>query len=140
MDTRKRTVFFFVLFTVFAAIVYSAYQQAPPKAGTSTCDPDCEEHEQANEQDKPGVLEGKIEQIDQKTATVIAIQLEELSSKDCANQIANYLAQLGNIGIIKCDMATKRFEVQYNPDKVSKDQILKAFAEAKHPGKIISEL
>lgn len=131
MANRKKYAFLLAVFTAFAGLVLYAYATAPPQIQKDECDD--HEHEQTT------VLNGEIGQINQETAKSITIQLEELSNEDCANQIAGSLAKLGGIGKIKCDMTTKRFEVQYDPNNVSEEHILTAFNEAKHPGKIATE-
>lgn len=131
MGNKKRNLTLLVMFTMLVALVFYAASAAPPQAQQGECDD--HDHEQVT------VLEGEINQIDQSSAKFVTVQLEELDDENCANQIANQLAKLEYIGKIRCDMKTKKFDVQFDSSKINQEQILSAFVEADHPGKLASD-
>jgi len=136
LDNNKRNVFLLIMFSVVAMLVFTAYSAAPPKVESPACDdPNCENHG-----GEGSIMEGMIKEIDQTTAKTVVLQLDELSNEDCANQIADSLAKLVDIGKIKCDLGSGKFEVQYDPGKLTEEQVVKAFTDADHPGRIIDRL
>ncbi len=130
MDNKKKYIVFLAMFALIAASLAYAFTVAPPTVQKS--------ESESHEDEQATVLEGVIKQIDQKTAKSVTVEVVEMKNENCANQIANTLMKLGNIGKIRCDIPTKRFQVQYDPKTISESHILNAFTEAQHPGKIIA--
>jgi len=131
LGNKKKISTLLVMFIMLSGLVFYAALASPPQVQQGECDD--HDHEQVT------VLEGEINQIDQSSAKFVTIQLEELNDENCANQIANQLVKLEYIGKIRCDMTTNRFDVQFDSSKIDEQQILSAFIEADHPGKIAAD-
>jgi copper chaperone CopZ len=143
MDKNKKTAFFLILFVAVVGLVAYSYSAEPVKkqASGEVC-PDCGKvHGDEGAEEAGGsetVLEGQISQINPTTAKSLKVQLQELDSENCANDVANALAALGSIGKIRCDLTTKQFEVEYDSAVLNEAKILGVFNKVGHPGKPIT--
>jgi copper chaperone CopZ len=89
-----------------------------------------------HEEEESNTAEEVLGQIDTANAKEVLLFISDMKTPKCAQEIAEKLRALGNVGKVTVDLSQQTYKIQYDPTKADVGRLMQAIAESGHTPQI----